>query len=413
MKGLRRTVLARAPLRPRARLALAPRLHANETLTSWLERFAGAYGMTVREFVLWLGYPDLLGYAQAPYDLDVSQPPDLAAVLGAHAGLDAQRIAAHRMRGSGALPPERRRVFCPECWAEEGAYRRFEWARGWSLVCPRHRRVLRERPRPKGPLVRWHEESWSEFYRDASAWGDLRPSWQSEEWQWICANLGVDPHAEFLRAWPWLLELSGAPNRRSSASEVKQDLALYGMIRFWQASLLQALDASIAQEDLMTDTSGGHICDVRTPDVPHRIRLLAGTVARHLWVRLTEGHWRCGRHETLERVLNEPGRWNDEEWWLEQRLRTWPVALQASGRELFRRTDPFVQLPPWERCRQCVRGVDGAVREVLSICLPESWHCLARDASVEDALAALLGRYSSVAGDDRRFAARLDCTAPD
>ncbi len=71
-------VVARDPPRPRARLNLAPRLHPDETLSSWLERFAGAYGMRLREFFLWLGYRNFLGYCEVPHDLDVSPPPDLA-----------------------------------------------------------------------------------------------------------------------------------------------------------------------------------------------------------------------------------------------------------------------------------------------------------------------------------------------
>lgn len=413
---MRRPAVALEPLRPRARLNLAPRLHAEETLTSWLERFASAYGMTIREFLLWLGYPDFFRYADNSYDLDGTSPADLAGVLAAHTGIGAQVIAAHRMDGASVLSPHRRRAFCPECWAEGGRYRRIEWAQGWSLVCRRHRRLLSERPRPKGPHVDWYEESWQEFYRDTSAWRDLRPSWQCAPWTRICACLGVEPHAEFLRAWPWLLELSQPaedsgrirdttirsadgvcdgprdPHARQDSGgsqdlpvdtlTVKQDLTLYGMIRFWRFSLLQTLDGAISSNELMQDTSGGWICTVRTPDTAYGIRLFAAMLARHLWMRLTQGPSRCGRCPILEQAVEHAERWNDEDWWLEQRLRTWPPALAAAARGLFRRTDPFVMLPPWQRCRECLRGIQGAVREALTICLPEHWRCITWDPSV-------------------------------
>lgn len=415
---MHRLVVAQAPLRPRARLNLAPRLHAEETLSSWLERFAFRYGMSIRELFLWLGYPDFFQFARNAFDLDVLQPADLAGVLAAHTGIGAEVIAAQGMDGASALPPERRRAFCPECWVEEGPYRRFEWARGWSLACRRHRRLLSEWPRAKGSFVHWSEEAWSVFYGDTGAWRDLRPSWQCETWQRICAHLGVEPRAEFLRAWPWLLELSqGRPNsgstaRRSAPSKcvlkdryypqgvpvdeltVKQDLVLYGMIRFHGSSLLQSLDGTTSRDDLMEDTLGGWICSVRTPAAPYGIRLFAATAARHLWVRLTQGHWRCARYPILEQVVEHCERWNDEDWWLEQRLRTWPPALAASGRELFRRTNPFVMLPPWDRCRECLRGVQGAVREALTICLPESGRCIIWDPSVVSELNELIARLS-------------------
>ena len=441
---MRRPVLAQTPLRPRARLNLAPRLHAEETLCSWLERFAARYGMSIRELFLWLGYPDFFQFARNPFDLDVVQPADLAAVLAAHTGIGAHVIAAQSIDGASALSPHHRRAFCPECWVEEGPYRRFEWAHGWSLVCPRHRRLLSERPRTKGPFVHWSEEAWTEFYCDTGAWRDLRPSWQCEPWTRICAYLGVEPRAEFLRAWPWLLELSqgrpmcgrlGNTATRSALSRcdpqdrywpqgvpvdeftVKQDLALYGMIRFWGFSLLQALDDTISSLDLMQDTSGGWICTVRTPDAPYGIRLFAATAARQFWVRLTQGRSRCARYPILEHVLEHSERWNDEDWWLEQRLRTWPPPLATSGRALFRRTSPFVLLPPWERCRECLRGIQGAVREALTIGLPESWRCILWDPSVASELNALIARLTRAqrrrADPPRRSTARrpLDSSA--
>ena len=384
--------VARDPPRPRARLNLAPRLHPDETLSSWLERFAGAYGMTLGEFFLWLGYRNFLGYHEVPHDLDVSPPPDLAGVLALHTGLSAELLAAHRMEAFDALPPRWRRTFCPECWIEEGPYRRFEWAHNLSLVCPRHRRFLSERPlRREGPFLPWHEESWTEFYHDTNAWRDLRPSWDSEPWIRICAALGVEPHAEFLRAWPWLIELSrGAPapwdRARPSApapcddphdpasaqdsrggedvrvAEVtaKQDMALYAMIQFYDFSLLQALDETVSEE-LMVDKRG-ELCDVRSPEVPYFTRLFAATVARHLWVRITQGEWRCGRAAALERTLRREERFDDELWWLEQRFQTWPQALEAAGRQLFQTRDPFPPVPPWQNCRECIREHGGSCR---------------------------------------------------
>ena len=366
------------------------------------------------------------------------QPADLAAVLAAHTGIGAHVIAAQSIDGASALSPHHRRAFCPECWVEEGPYRRFEWAHGWSLVCPRHWRLLSERLRTKGPFVHWSEEAWTEFYCDTGAWRDLRPSWQCEPWTRICAYLGVEPRAEFLRAWPWLLELSKpAPTRgrvgnatarpasgrcaaqygyrpegRVDELAVKEDLALYGMMQFRDFSLLKALDCKISNGELMADTSGGGLCDVRTPQSPYWVRVFAAVVARHLWAALTQGRWHCGRYEILERAVSRPRRWSDELWWVEQRLRTWPVALEDSGRQLFRRTDPCLLMPPWERCRQCVRDGARADWTAVHVWLPNSWRCLNRDPAVKAECAAILARYTLDA-EDNKSAAGLEATAPD
>ena len=131
------------------RLSLAPRLRADETLSSWMERFAGAYALKVREFAEWLRYRPLhCVYAAWRLDLDVSPPADFAVRLAQLTGLCAREIEAHRLAASGMLVPHLRRTFCPQCWAEEGPYRRREWASAWSLVCPRHRRLLSEKPLP-------------------------------------------------------------------------------------------------------------------------------------------------------------------------------------------------------------------------------------------------------------------------
>jgi hypothetical protein len=61
-------------------------------------------------------------------------------------------------------------------------------------------------------------------------------------------------------------DLGGPQNPRLDAVTAKQDVALYAMIRFFDFSLLPALDPTISKDDLMNDTSGG-LCDVRAPDV--------------------------------------------------------------------------------------------------------------------------------------------------
>jgi hypothetical protein len=392
------------------RLSLAPRLRADETLSSWMERFAGAYALKVREFAEWLRYRPLHSvYAAWRLDLDVSPPADFAVRLAPLTGLSAREIEAHQLAASGMLVPHLRRTFCPQCWAEEGPYRRREWASAWSLVCPRHRRLLSEKPLPTPPFARDYEESWPEFYQAANLWQEPQPSWQSERWRRICQALGVEPRTEFLRAWPWLLELSGkatatarptgmqglpkalsaswasrgcAVGRDLTANDlrVKHDLTLYGLIRFKDHALLQVLDETIASGTLIEDQTGGDICDVTTPQAPYEIRLFAAATARHIWERLTQGHWRCGHHQKIQRFLEKQWRWSDDDWWLEQRLRTWPAHLEASGRRLLRKMDSFVLQPPWERCRlYCVRPLQGAVRAGFSIQLPKGWRCPLRN----------------------------------
>ena len=386
-------IRARAPLRPRARLNLTPRLHPGETISSWMERYAAAYDLTLREFLWWLGYPLGSRYECPSLDLDVAPPPDLAEVLAPHAGIYGEIIDAHRLIGSTLIAPWYRRTFCPECWSEEAPYRRREWTEGWSLVCPAHRRLLTEKPLPRRPGTDRWEESWSEFYQDTAAWRDLRPSWQSALWRRICDALGVDAHAEFLRAWPWLvaLDYSPAPTPHTSgfsndrgrpveaaaahetrlvkaqhASIVKRDLALYTMIRFHATSVLQALDPAISSVDLIADERVGDTCSVTVPHASYPIRLFGAAVARHLLVRLTEGRWRCRRSPILEQYLDNARQWNDEDWWLERRICTWPAPLEAAGRDLLRKGERSVRSPPWGRCRECIRAAEKSSRATFS-----------------------------------------------
>lgn len=387
------------------RLDLAPRLHSDETLSSWMERFAGAYALKVRDFAEWLGYRPLSSvYATWCLDLDVTPPTDFAVRLSQLSGLSARAIEAHRMSAVGALAPYLRRTFCPQCWAEEGPYRRREWASAWTFVCPRHRRLLSEKPLPKPPFERDYEESWPEFYEATKLWRDSQPSWQGKCWRRICEALGVEPRTEFLRAWPWLRDLSqpapaSASSNMASSSRarvaswassgcgvardltvheliVKRDLTLYSLIQFKDQALLQVLDDTIPGRLLMEDSTGGDICDVTIPQAPYEIRLFAAIVAQHIWERLTEGRWRCGHHEKIQRFLEKQWRWSDDDWWLEQRLRTWPAHLEAAGRQLLRKMNSFVLQPPWERCRlYCVRPLPGAVRSGFSLQLPQGWRC--------------------------------------
>jgi hypothetical protein len=387
------------------RLDLAPRLHTDETLSSWMERFASAYGLKVREFAEWLGYRPLQSvYAAWCLDLDVSPPADFAARLSQLSGLTVRAIESRRLSPSAALAPHLRRTFCSQCWAEEGPYRRRQWANAWSLVCPHHGRLLSEKPLPTPPFARHYEESWPEFYHATHRWRALKPSWESERWRRICEALGVEPHTEFMLAWRWLRELSqptaahassktplrsralaaswassgcgGAHELVAGEFTVKRDLTLYGLIRFKDQALLQALDDTISSHMLMKDRACGDICSVTTPQVPYGIRLFAAVVARHIWERLVRGRWRCSHHEKIQRFLEKPSRWNDEDWWLEQRLRTWPAHLEAAARLLLGRTDSLVLQSPWERCRlYCVRPLQGVVLAGPGILLPQGWRC--------------------------------------
>lgn len=206
------------------RLQLVPRFRTDETLSSWLERFAGGYGMTVRDFTQWLGYRQSQPYeGLSRIDLDIDPPADLAPVLSRVSGLTAQVIEAQRMIPDSTLLPHLRRTYCAQCWAEEGPYRRREWASSWSLVCTHHGRLLAEKPPPRPPFEPDHEQSWLPFYRARQSWQDTGLAWQGERWRRICAALGVEPHTEFLRARLWFRGLQMLadrviPQRRPSES---------------------------------------------------------------------------------------------------------------------------------------------------------------------------------------------------
>jgi len=173
-----------------------------------------------------------------------------------------------------------------------------------------------------------------------------------------------------------LREFSQAWDLGADELSVKRDLALYCLIRFKDQALLQALDDTIPSHVLMKDRACGDICSVTIPQAPYGTRLFAAVVARHIWERLTQGRWRCIHHEKIQRFLEKPSRWNDEDWWLEQRLRTWPAHLETRARQLLQKTSLFVLQPTWERCRlYCVRPLQGVVLAGSGIQLPQGWRC--------------------------------------
>jgi hypothetical protein len=407
---MRRAFVASAPTATRARLNLAPRLRVDETLSSWLERFAGAYGLKLGEFMRWLGYRNLFSYGQALIDLDAAPPSDLAEIMQQHTGISAHAIEDHRLVGTATLPVRLRRAFCARCWIEEGPYRRREWAGGWSLICTRHRSLLREKTALTPPLPRDAEDSWLEYYETPRLWREVSPSWESDRWVAVCDALGVNPRTEFALAYFWLRDIRhlaqpvmvpadaapehGSSTRRRAARRaqscgnpdqtamgrdrprVKRDLVLYGLLKFHSPSLLETLDPNIPASRLIQSGYNAEICGIGVPEADYDIRLFATMVAQHLWERLIQGRWRCRHHTKIEAVLENPARWNDEDWWLERRLHSWPAGLQKAGRKLFRKQDRWTQMPPWSPCREhCTRHLSRGDRCGLVIRLSENWRC--------------------------------------
>jgi hypothetical protein len=422
---MRRALVARRPAGARTRLNLAPRLRIDETLSSWLERFAGAYGLTLGEFMRWLGYRRLFSYGQPLIDLDVVSPIDLAEIMQQHAGIAANAIEDHRLVETAALPVPLRRAFCPQCWMEDGPYRRREWANGWSLVCTRHRSLLCEKPALPLPLARDAEDSWLEYYETPELWRDTARSWESKQWVTICEALGVNPQTEFTRAYFWLRDIQhlaqavtattntvherdgfttqmaarpaescGSSDRTVQAQDewcVKRDLVLYGLLKFHGPSLLETLDPTLSASRLIQSGYNAEICGIGVPEADYQIRLFAAAVAGHLWERLAQGRWRCRHHNKFEALLGNSERGNDEDWWLERRLHSWPTALQKAGRALFRKQDGWTRMPPWSPCREyCTRHLHRGDRGHLVIQLSDDWQC--RWSGPEDTRELIAGR---------------------
>lgn len=402
MRRVRLANMAKAPPTGRARLNLAPRLRADETLSSWLERFGGAYGMTLARFLLWLGYSKRFGAPWSRVDIDLEPPHDLGEIMLAHAGIAAESIDAHRLRFRDVLPLHLRRTFCPACWAEEGPYRRGEWARPWSLICTRHRSLLRDKP-AFDPAVSELEWSWLEYYESPSLWKEPTSCWEGASWLALCAALGVDPRIEATRALLWLRELQRRGNdRRYTESpyawqeeyvpqplslyfpderlegewRVKRDLLIYGLLKFSSPALLESLGLGISPTRLIDTTTSPDVCLLETPVADYEVRLIASIVAEHLWNRLKAGRWRCRHPATLEVILSGEHRSIDDDFWLARRIHSWPSALQTAGRALFGQADQWAGIPSWARCRNhCVRGLPRADRRWLSVELREEWRC--------------------------------------
>jgi hypothetical protein len=84
---------------------------------------------------------------------------DLPPILSALAGVSEEIIRTHELSALDVLPAGLRRAFCPQCWSEEGPYRRREWASAWALVCTRHQQLLVDKPAPSPPFKRDQGES--------------------------------------------------------------------------------------------------------------------------------------------------------------------------------------------------------------------------------------------------------------
>jgi hypothetical protein len=342
----------------------------------------------------WLGYRNMFSYGSLRMDLDVTMPADLVEALVSHSGISREEIEAHGLSGKSVLPLASRRAFCPKCWVEEGPYRRREWASGWSLICARHQSLLCERPRLTLPLAPHAEDSWTEFYETPTLWRNSESCWENERWLDICRVLGVNPRTEATRANLGLRRLQqlahqqfdrrapepgGAPIEPYHTPEewvVKRDLTIYGTLKFFgnEPSLLQTLDSRIEDMQLCS-ASHGEFCGMGTPETNYDIRVLSALVAGHVWERLARGRWRCQQGAFIEQMLPRV-RWNDEDWWLERRLFSWPPMFQKAGRELFHKQDAWSQLPPWSPCREnCTRLLSRDYRGTTVIRLADSWEC--------------------------------------
>jgi len=394
---------AQPPAAGRARLNLAPRLRPDETVSSWLERFAGAYELTLARFLRWLGYPPRFALPWSRADLDVAPPPDLGEIMRSHAGIAAEAIEMHRLSPAVALPLHLRRTFCPQCWSEEGPYRRREWASAWSLVCTRHRSLLREKP-AFDPAVSELDRSWLEFYETPGLWRDPSSCWESAPWLNLCAALGVEPRTEATRAYFWLREIQrlvshatgqngpdqqhdGKITRHGANSaiavcsvgdwRVKRDLVIYAVLKFSGPSLLETLDPGLSSGMLIDTAQHPEICGLATPEAAYNVRLFAAVIAGHMWQRLTGGPWRCRRGDAIEAILSGDKRSSDEDFWLARRLQSWPPTWRRAGRDLFHKPDGWTGVPPWAPCRDyCIRHLPRADRRCLSVLLEEGWQCV-------------------------------------
>jgi TniQ len=392
---MRRAVVAKTPAAARARLNLAPRFRHDETLSSWLERFAAAYGLKLSEFLRWLGYKNLFSYAQPLIDLDKSPPADLAQIMRPHAGIGPEVIEQHRLVGTAILRTSLRRTFCTQCWIEDGPYRRREWANAWSLVCVRHRSLLCEKPHLQLPIAPNAEDSWTEFYESSRFWRDIPISWERESWTELCDALGINPRTEFLRAYLWLRDLQslakeGEGLRAQPDWRVKRDLVIYGTIKFRAPSLLETLMPAASISHLIRSVNP-EICTLDIPKADYHTRLFASVEAMHLWERLAQGRWRCRHYRKIEAVLENPQRWNDEDWWLDRRVHDWCAVLRQAGRDLFGKQSDWAPLPPWWPCReQCTRHLPRNGGGEFGIRLPDDWQC--QWAGTDDARELITGR---------------------
>lgn len=374
--------LASEPLQ----LHLAPRWHANETLSSWLNRLASAYSMTDEEFLQWLGVERSRLRSAAFQDLDARLPPDVAVALERHTRIGRSRLQSERLDGDTILPRGLRYAVCPHCAQEKTARRDREWADAWSLICWEHRCFL------------------TTTDRGGSTRGPDGAVAAAEPFTRICTALGVDERSEFLHVYYWLASLHrlailhggatmGTPGPFQAASayanrnlqgqetaqdhwRVQRDLVIFFLIKFRSPSVLQTLDPSIREGQLIHAAHEPDACGLVLPRANYFVRLFAAVLALHLWERMLCGRWRAGRANKIVPVLNNSDRWSDEDWWLERRLHSWTPRLQRLGREVFGKQSGWTQLPPWLPCREtCARRLHRGPPDLLVTRLPPDWRC--------------------------------------
>ena len=392
---MRNEVLLRTPYRKGARLNLVPRLRPDESLSSWLERLAGRYAMNPLGLLQWMGYPCTRSPSHpvgsrgvGRLDLDIEPPLDLPRTLAHHCGTSAKEIEALRLPAYGTLREPYRRTFCASCWAEDGPYRRREWASGWSMICVRHRQLLCERAHIEDDLR--DVSSWIAFYDSPMAWKTTRPPWEGEMWQEICVTFAVNPRTEFFRMWRWLADLqslaslardfphihhANAVDPCQGDVRVKRDLTMYALFKFWNRALLKYLVPAI-DEIHLTRGWDEDLCMHSAPNTNLRMRLLACLAGRHLWECLEQrARGRTGQ-VSLKRYLGDSQRSTAEEWWLEARIRSWPARWQVAGREIFGLTfASFVGPRQWSCYESCISGESRVVRPGTEFRLPPNWQC--------------------------------------
>lgn len=364
-----------------ARLPLIPKLYADETLHSFIERLAAEYGMAPSTLADWLGFGDPWRKASVP---DVATPNQLLIRWGTLTGVPVARFhAAIFPRTAAPSAFADRSGFCPRCWAGrrrlQAAYLSRAWAFPWTFSCERHGTLLCDRAQADDEGG-W--PTWAACFADRKRWAPLARAAHPRVWTEACVRFDLEPVREWPLSRAWIAALATAHRRAQAGRVTVAFLMVSDLLNYVQTNWLdyrkeRRLRRPWPLEAQPRDPYSTDVCLDRRLTGTHGARLAALVLVRQLWRVMRGGELASQPLRDILEDFQRSHRSAFEDWWLTRRLMQWPSPWRERGFALFGlgASDAWVSI--WEdRCRRCLTSAQPRLAQHgLSHLITATWRC--------------------------------------